>query len=400
MNNPCLKAVLVAFPDVDAASLPWPEGADTWEQKDVELFIGSGGFLKPKKKKADAKPQAPAAKPQVTAPSTKPEVTATQHPPPAEAAGTEDMPSGFEVPGFSRERCAITMPVRVHCEDTTPYGHVRLESLTAFAERIRSVALKQIMGVSLADLKEMKLAILATEYVIEITGQSFRVLDSLRIDTNPEFPAAPLFPWETTMHSEDGQLYAQGRFGLNLCRISDTGTYSGIEEAGYREFTDQLRKWVNPSRCVFSPTALRFFNAYTAAGKPFKPTSYREEVYVVRASDCDMYNVLFQARVPSFLESCSQRYNPSAMYVNIRTSVRPGDSLAVHLFSEDDAVLFLCLRGKECVLSAFGIYGAKRPMFQEAVKCASVRIPPLLKFCQQQGQRPTPNEDCDLSLLP
>merc|ERR1712008_346044 len=105
------------------------------EQKDLELFIGSGGFLKPKKKKADAKPQAPATKPQVTSPSTKPEVTATQHPPPPEAAGTEDMPSGFEVPGFSRERCAITMPVRVHCEDTTPYGHVRLESLTAFAER-------------------------------------------------------------------------------------------------------------------------------------------------------------------------------------------------------------------------------------------------------------------------
>lgn len=67
------------------------------------------------------------------------------------------------------------------------------------------------------------MAILATEFVVEIVGQGMpftnldilhlpdiltvsafgpcripgiRVLDTLRIDTTPEFPAAPLFPWD------------------------------------------------------------------------------------------------------------------------------------------------------------------------------------------------------------
>ncbi|CAK9023907.1 unnamed protein product [Durusdinium trenchii] len=51
-------------------------------------------------------------------------------------------------------------------------------------------------GISLADLKEKKLAILATEFVVEVVGAGIRVLDTLRVETVPEFPAAPLFPWD------------------------------------------------------------------------------------------------------------------------------------------------------------------------------------------------------------
>jgi len=54
MDNPLLASVLKNFPDVQASSLSWPAGAESWDEKDLELFIGSGGFLKPKKEKSRA----------------------------------------------------------------------------------------------------------------------------------------------------------------------------------------------------------------------------------------------------------------------------------------------------------------------------------------------------------
>lgn len=449
MNNPLLKTVRTNFPDVDLAALPWPADADTWEAKDLELFIGSGGFLKPKKKKAasvpatgctgagptaatpsPAKAAATAAAaaavsaapvPAASLVSSPPEkarpaagtarldgeedgtAQATEKPkgafdpaPRASASGVVERPSGFEVPGFSVDRCAITLPVRIHCEDTTRDGHVRLESLTAYAERLRSLALKQIMGLSLADLKQQALAILATEYVVEIVGSGIRVLDTLRIDSTPEFPATPMFPWDTTMHTEDGDMYAKGMFGLNLCQISPSGQYSGIDEAGYEHFVQDFRKFCNPRKKNFSATSMRFFSAYPSSGKPFKPTEYKQVTYIVRGSDCDMYNVLFQARVPSMMESCYHRRDALAMYVNIRTSVRPDDELQVHVMTDADSALFICMRGAEAVLTAFGHYGVQRPMVQEELKCASFRLPLLLKFLKGQS-KPAANSDFDLS---
>eukprot|EP00930_Biecheleria_cincta_P029805 TRINITY_DN20685_c0_g1_i1.p1 TRINITY_DN20685_c0_g1~~TRINITY_DN20685_c0_g1_i1.p1 ORF type:complete len:424 (+),score=80.44 TRINITY_DN20685_c0_g1_i1:30-1274(+) len=410
MDHPQLQTVLLNFPDLDASSLPWPAGAESWEVKDLELFIGSGGFLKPKKKKQQTLESKPASgqgsntsgaatdrpagyAPEATAPA------AAEAAAPAAAAApasseAEEQESSFEVPGFSRERRAITMPVRVHCEDTSPIGHVRLESLTAFAERIRSLALKQIMNVSLADLREKNLAILATEYVCEIVGTGMRVLETLRIDTTPEFPSAPLFPWKTRMYSSDGQLYMKGLFGLNLCQISDSGAYSGVDETTYREFTKDIRKYANPGQSSFSATNLRFFNCYGRSGSAFTPTARAEVRYVVRAADCDMYNVLFQARVPSMMEACHPRRDAMAFYVNIRRSVRPGDELQVHVFSNEDAALFVCLLGKDAVLAAFGQYGKVVPMCQEPLKCASIRLPSILKFCTG-GAKPDACEDFD-----
>lgn len=393
MDHPQLKTVLLNFPDVDASSLPWPADAGSWEVKDLELFIGSGGFLKPKKKKQQAQDPKPPPAPRQG--SNPPGYAAAAVP---ASAGAEERESSFEVPGFSRERCAITMPVRVHCEDTAPSGHVRLESLTAFAERIRSLALKQIMDVSLADLRERSLAILATEYVCEIVGTGIRVLETLRIDTTPVFPSAPLFPWQTRMFSSDGQLYMKGLFGLNLCQISESGAYSGVDEKTYAEFTKDMREYSNLGQSSFSATNLRFFNCYEKSGFAFTPTSRAEVRYVVRAADCDMYNVLFQARVPSMMEACHPRRDAMAFYVNIRRSVRPGDELQVHVFASADAALFVCLLGKDAVLTAFGQYGKAVPMCQEPMKCASIRLPSILKFCNG-GAKPEACEDFDFGKL-
>eukprot|EP00418_Pyrodinium_bahamense_P096732 CAMPEP_0179042494 /NCGR_PEP_ID=MMETSP0796-20121207/16689_1 /TAXON_ID=73915 /ORGANISM="Pyrodinium bahamense, Strain pbaha01" /LENGTH=402 /DNA_ID=CAMNT_0020738867 /DNA_START=125 /DNA_END=1333 /DNA_ORIENTATION=+ len=402
MDNPLLRDVMVNYPDVDATALPWPAGAESWDMKDLDLFVGSGGFLKPKKKRQ----QEPAQKPEAGTPAPGgPAVAQAIGSPPSKvsagaAAGSapDDIASMFEEPGFSTERVALTMPVRVHCEDTAPNGHVRLESLVAFAERIRSLSLKKVMNVSLADLKERKLAILATEYTVEIVGSGFRVLDTLRVDTMPEFPSAPLFPWHIKMYCEDGSLYMQGISGLNLCQISDSGMYSGVDEKAYEEFMGPLRKWSRAGKAMFSKTALRFYSAYDLAGAPFKPSARHQAMYVVRSTDCDMYNVLFQARVPSMMESCHPRHDALAFYVNIRTSVRPGDTLAVHVFTAEDSALFMCLREKVPVLTAFGHYGKMKPICQEAIKCASVRVPLLLKYCTG-GVKPPPCDDFDLSSL-
>ena len=54
MPNPLIEKVLQKFPDVDRNSLVFPTEADDWDEQGLELFIGSGGFLKPKKKPAAA----------------------------------------------------------------------------------------------------------------------------------------------------------------------------------------------------------------------------------------------------------------------------------------------------------------------------------------------------------
>lgn len=261
MDNPHLKEVLANFPDVVPESLPWPAGAETWTTKELELFIGSGGFLKPKKKAPAAKP-APAASAAPAAPAAPAAAAAVPAVSSGYSAPAQDNTSSFETPSMNQERHRLTMPVRVHCEETAPNGHVRIESLVAYTERIRSLALKQVMGISLADLKEKNLAILATEFVVEIVGKGIRVLDTLRIDTTPEFPAAPLFPWDTEMFREDGSLYMRGLFGLNLCQISSTGAYSGVDETTYKTFTKDLKGFSHPVKKRFSATSLRFFMAY------------------------------------------------------------------------------------------------------------------------------------------
>lgn len=35
MQNPHLKDVLANFPDVQAGSLPWPDGAETWTAQEM-----------------------------------------------------------------------------------------------------------------------------------------------------------------------------------------------------------------------------------------------------------------------------------------------------------------------------------------------------------------------------
>ena len=74
-------------------------------------------------------------------------------------------------------------------EDTAPNGHAtwpsscfdrsceaRLESLVAFAERIRSLALKQKMGISLADLKATEDPITSSRVIFFLVVNMFVVV--------------------------------------------------------------------------------------------------------------------------------------------------------------------------------------------------------------------------------
>jgi len=208
-----------------------------------------------------------------------------------------------------------------------------------------------------------------------------------------------LFPWTTEMLSSNGDLYMRGLFGLSLCSMSETG-YAATTKEEYEKFTKHMHQWSNPDKKKFSEMSLRFFNAYPESGKAFTPTGLHKAEYVVRAADCDMYSVLFQARVCSMMESCYKRHDAMAMYVNIMTSIRPGDVLTVHVLDGAEAALFLCTIGDTVKLTAFGHYKTSWPICREEIKCASMpgHVKKLLAFCKG-GEKPSPCKDFDLSQL-
>lgn len=287
------------------------------------------------------------------------------------------------------------MLVRVHCEDTAPHQVAHISSLVQWSERIRSLALKQILHVSLDDLKKQSLAILATEYVVEIKGKDVGVMHTLRVETAVEFPGCPLMPWDMKMYAEDGSLYATGLYGLNLCSIKDNGEYAGVTEDKYQSHSSQFQRFKRSSGS-FSGSKLRLYYGVSAQGTPFRPTKKHVGSYTVKSTDCDMYNVLFQARVPAMMESIHARGDAVSYYVNIRNSLRPGDRLEVHVFSTEDAALFICMKDGVAALAAFGKFGTRRPVYQEEIKCGSFRLPLLLRYITQ-GAKPAPNDDIDLS---
>lgn len=51
MANPLIDLVLARYPGTTRDSLTFPPESAEWEEKEVELFIGSGGFVRPKRKK-------------------------------------------------------------------------------------------------------------------------------------------------------------------------------------------------------------------------------------------------------------------------------------------------------------------------------------------------------------
>ncbi|CAJ1433506.1 unnamed protein product [Effrenium voratum] len=45
-----IREVLQKYPGIDAQSLPWPDDISQWTRRDIDIFVGSGGFIKPKRK--------------------------------------------------------------------------------------------------------------------------------------------------------------------------------------------------------------------------------------------------------------------------------------------------------------------------------------------------------------
>merc|ERR1712083_299511 len=95
-------------------------------------------------------------------------------------------------------------------------------------------------------------------------------------------------------------------------------------------------------------------------------------------------------------ESVHARGDAVSYYVNIRNSLRPGDRLEVHVFSTEDAALFVCIKDGTAALAAFGKFGTRRPVHQEEMMCGSFRLPLLLRYITQ-GAKPPPNNEVDLS---
>lgn len=59
-RDPKIAEILERYPGVQGESLSWPEDVAEWSQKEIELFVGSGGFLKPRRARKAAKAPASA----------------------------------------------------------------------------------------------------------------------------------------------------------------------------------------------------------------------------------------------------------------------------------------------------------------------------------------------------
>lgn len=115
MDNPIVMKVLNKYPDVDGASFSWPADLSHWTERDVNVFIGSGGFIRPKKKKElpgaasaliRAKGGAPSAAVQAQLPfSTDPTSLASAAPQPEDSEMTPPREYMEDLFGVRRGRC-------------------------------------------------------------------------------------------------------------------------------------------------------------------------------------------------------------------------------------------------------------------------------------------------------
>ena len=149
MAHPLLPSVLGEYPHVDVESLVFPEGSDSWDLESLKLFVGSGGFIVPKRKKApevaaypthsppstvDLKPPAVKAVAPATSQSGKraqsPNVGTTQDQKDAPAEA-KPATASRSAPDPSKKEVSYTdvdgkpwaeMIVRVNMEDTAPTG--------------------------------------------------------------------------------------------------------------------------------------------------------------------------------------------------------------------------------------------------------------------------------------
>lgn len=400
-GNPLLPKVLADYPGVDISNLNWPPDAVSWDEKDLDLFIGSGGFIKPKKKKvAAAKPivEVPSAEgtqsnghggypQQVSLSMVKQDVSPSPVPPierqasktsttcstpdscrptPKEDPLEEDggnMPlaalpveksqpvewfNTTVVPGIDGH---TVVPITTHLEDLGPEGMRLTAMLNKFA-RCRSVLLNnKESDLDLAAFMEKHNAgVLLREFACEVETANPAYMMSpmsvLDVHTSVELPIRPFFPFRQKLcgKSQDGkdEIVAEARFGHLLL---DMAKMAPLDNAPlYRQVASEVRKLFSLPPPDGDGIVPKFPTLYPKRGRSFRPFKRLQSEYTVCSSDCDMYRVIFHPRVCEICEVINFnvradfcKMTPTAVYANLAKPVHVGDRLDVHLFVEDEA---------------------------------------------------------------
>lgn len=383
MDNPLIEKVLSRYPDVDRASLAFPADAEFWDERDLDLFIGSGGFVKPKKKQAPGKAAAgsgsggPPALPAAAAPAAGTSPPVVVSPSPATLAAAEPrreerapVPSpstggaahpvegGVAPPLRPIELEAITVsgqgdgggggytsvPITTHLEDMGPLG-LRLSALLNKCERCRSLTMLKVSGHDLSVLRQRyNVGILLREFACEVAPvDAVPVMSVLRIHSHVELPVSPFLPFTQKVVREDGPedsaALCSARFGLLLLNLEKMLPVE--DNSLYERVVAEFRRSFSIPR-TGDKSVPKFPKVYPRLRTPFRPSKVAAAQYTIRPSDCDMYRVLFHPRVPEICESVNFSIGapfcermPTAVYANLSQPVRTGDHFDVHLFVEE-----------------------------------------------------------------
>eukprot|EP00746_Dinoflagellata_sp_MGD_P006520 gnl/MRDRNA2_/MRDRNA2_112765_c0_seq1.p1 gnl/MRDRNA2_/MRDRNA2_112765_c0~~gnl/MRDRNA2_/MRDRNA2_112765_c0_seq1.p1 ORF type:complete len:506 (-),score=81.11 gnl/MRDRNA2_/MRDRNA2_112765_c0_seq1:209-1726(-) len=361
-GNPLLPQVLADYPGFDISTLNWPPDAVSWNEKDLDLFIGSGGFIKPKKKpKAAAKPvvEAPPAENthsksnggyplQVSSSPVKNDVSPSSVPP-VEMKGSEETSSTCSTPDsckssskddplqeeqeivssldadLSVKRQPVewlntvvvpgvdghtVVPITTHLEDLGPNGMHLTAMLNKFA-RCRSLLLNNPQsGLDLAAFMEKHNAgVLLREFACEVETPNSAYMMSpmsvLDVHTSVELPIRPFFPFRQRLFGKSqagkDEMVAEARFGHLLLDIEKMAP---LENASlYGQVAAEVRQMFALPPPNGDGIVPKFPTLYPKLGRSFRPSQRLQSEYTVSSSDCDMYRVIFHPRMCQICEA-------------------------------------------------------------------------------------------------
>ncbi|CAE8594349.1 unnamed protein product [Polarella glacialis] len=392
-GNPLVAKVLGRYPDVNGLEFP-PDTVD-WTEMEIDLFIGSGGFLKPKRKKAVPVVAAtPSLSPSTAGYSSSAPVLAPVTPPasalqtaaastakvlavpngvssatpaasaaataaePAVAASTSAVPPWqspvvadivrvqrkflqAEVELMQTEGKQWVVPLTTFMEDVGPRG-LRMVAALNKCERSRSAALMKGANFDLRVLKETYgTGILLREFALEVASlEHSDIMSVLWCETCIELPCSPFIPMtQALVPASGGTAVCTGRFNLVLV---DMQTMSVVNDTNvYERVAVPLRQSLGIPKPSGKEGVPKFPRIYPSRGRPFAPQQLMKTNVTLLPSDCDMYRVIFHPEVASICErvnfSCGLGFREEpgvAIYANLSKPASAGTCFEVFVFIE------------------------------------------------------------------
>ena len=437
-ESPAVSRVLRRYPDVDISTLTFPSDAPEWTEQEFELFVGSGGFLKPKRRRNNGpgiqsngaySPRNPAFIPidqreaQAAASSSsssthkmlpKRETDTPLDYAPGPVLTTPGVAVLPELPLTTWHEGAYWAPSATYMEDVDENG-MRLVAALNKCERFRNVGLKKGAGFTLNALKEkFGAGILLREFAMEVLGEiPSNIMSLLWVSLRLELPCSPFMPMYQVMVPEGRQkAVCKGVFGMLML---DTATMSVLNDNKiYEEVAEPLRKAFSLKKPDGSEGVPKFPRIYPGRGSPFRPLQVMSTTYTVRPNDCDMYRVIFHPQMVSVCEKVNYavglpfgKQPPVAIYANLAKPAGVDDTFNVRIYIEpppfadclQHRVLYLFSVKGAGVMTAFVIYGPPPgELFSEDISaCAAPKFAALENFAATTADAPSADRILDLT---